>query len=232
MNSVVYKIINLETGDFYIGSTYDINSRIRAHLYMLRKNIHHSVYLQNAWNKYGQNKFIFHVLEFVPENRLLELEQVYIDGLKPVYNTSKNSSSPMKDRKHSEKTRIKMSGKTPWNLGVNRTEEEKLLMSLGQKESFKRNPQRRELSRKIMKDIIQKNGGSTFKGKHHTEKNKKYFRELRKSKKRIICITTGEVFEAQIDAARKYKIKQGHISEVLNGKRASVRGYKFKYEEL
>ena len=78
------------------------------------------------------------------------------------------------------------------------------------------------------REYIEKNG-APFKGKHHTEENKKYLRSIRKSKRKILCITTGEIFEAQIDIARKYNIRQGHISENLNNKRASVKGLKFKY---
>lgn len=49
-----------------------------------------------------------------------------------------------------------------------------------------------------------------------------------KSSRKIICINNGNIYESQLAAAVDLKIKQGHISEVLNGKRCSVKGYKFK----
>lgn len=208
----------------------NIDSRIRQHKRQLRKNIHINSHLQNSYNFYGEDSFIFHIIEWTDLERIREKEQLYIDNLKPEYNVSKNTKAPMDGRKHTNRTIIKMSGKTPWNKGIPRTELEKSLMSARQRESLKNNPERlKKLSQSIKKYYETHEG--TFKGKHHTEENKKVFRDYRKSKKKIILINTGEIFEAQIDIARKYNIKQGHISECLNNKRLSVKGFRFKYEE-
>lgn len=76
-----------------------------------------------------------------------------------------------------------------------------------------------------------KTSGKAFLGKHHTEKSKKELRDnwIKKYPK-IQCEQTGEIFDCQRDIAIKYKIKQGHISEQLNGKRLRVnKYYTFKY---
>ncbi len=65
----VYQIIHLETGRSYIGSSspyliYE-KPRWRAHLSELRKGTHHAKPLQEAWNKYGETAFAWHVLEII-----------------------------------------------------------------------------------------------------------------------------------------------------------------------
>lgn len=54
-----YSIKNLVTGDAYVGSTSNWRLRRNSHMHMLRKGKHHSVWLQRAWNKYGQKSFVF-----------------------------------------------------------------------------------------------------------------------------------------------------------------------------
>lgn len=227
--SCIYVIVNLTTKSKYIGSASNIDNRIRAHLWLLGNNIHTNVHLQRSWNKYGKENFIFHILEWCSKEDRIRLEQIYIDGLKPEYNISKSASCPMEGRKHSDKTKLKMSNRIPWNIGVPRTEEEKLLMSSRRIEEYsKKSDEYKEKHRQRTREW-HKNNEPPFKGKHHTEENKKYLRSIRKSKYEILCINTNEIFEAQIDISKKYNLKQGHISEVLNGKRPHVKGFKFIY---
>lgn len=92
----IYKIINLITGDTYIGSSKDVYNRWKRHRYDLNHNKHHSKYLQNAWNKYGAENFKFDVIEqcSLEKEILLEIEQKYLDLLKPNYNTCHIAGSP------------------------------------------------------------------------------------------------------------------------------------------
>ena len=53
--------------------------------------MHHSRYLQNAWNKYGQENFIIEIIEEVVNLEFLLIkEQAYIDDKKPHYNVLLN----------------------------------------------------------------------------------------------------------------------------------------------
>lgn len=228
--SCIYSIINLKNNKKYIGSTIDLDSRIRQHLYKLRNNKHHSKYLQCSWNKHGEQNFIFHILEFCSKEKTLEIEQIYLISLNPEYNISKSSTAPMTGRKHKKETLIKFKKRKIWNKGVPRTKEEKSFISFRIKEAIsKKSPEYNEQISIRTKKWISENG-ARFKGRHHTEENKKAARERTKSKKKIVCINNNEIFEAQLDIAKKYNIKQGHISEVLGGKREHVKGLYFRYE--
>lgn len=112
MTRGIYSIRNLDTGDFYIGSTSNVERRWDEHRRDLRQGTHSTPPLQNAWNKYGEGSFEFKCIDEVEEGRdLLEVEQFWIDVLWPTgYNVNPIASKPPGTRglKFSEATREKM----------------------------------------------------------------------------------------------------------------------------
>lgn len=52
--SGVYQIYNTETNKRYIGSSIDVQRRLKEHLRNLKANRHCNQHLQNAWNKYKE----------------------------------------------------------------------------------------------------------------------------------------------------------------------------------
>lgn len=107
--SCIYKITNIQNSKFYIGSAINYIQRIRVHKSELRKCTHHSIYLQNAWNKYGEENFKFEILEIVEDiKEILKREQYYLDKLKPNYNISRFAGSTI-GFKHSLVSKEKMS---------------------------------------------------------------------------------------------------------------------------
>ena len=87
--SGVYEIRNILNGHKYYGSAVDIKRRFARHKMDLRKGKHHSIYLQRAWDKYGEDSFEFIVLAVCEPNKeeLLQMEQALLDT-KPEYNIS------------------------------------------------------------------------------------------------------------------------------------------------
>lgn len=83
-----------------------IGARLGMHRCELRKNIHHGVKLQHAWNKYGESSFMFLVVERVIDNQqLTEREQFWIDewdSHKNGYNTLPFADSGLGHRTRSD----------------------------------------------------------------------------------------------------------------------------------
>ena len=104
----VYKIQNSQTGDYYIGSSIDIHKRWIQHRNKLRRNYKDNPILQNAWNKYGEENFVFEILEECDRNEALRLETQLLVELQPYYNVATDSVAPMLGRKHSEETKQKI----------------------------------------------------------------------------------------------------------------------------
>lgn len=90
----VYKIMNIKNGKYYVGSSIDIEKRFGRHMRELVANEHHNIYLQRAWNKYGENSFEFSIIkECCSEGEARKLEQSYLDNhIKELYNISLASS--------------------------------------------------------------------------------------------------------------------------------------------
>jgi predicted GIY-YIG superfamily endonuclease len=82
----IYAIVNKVDGKAYVGSSENIRRRWVAHRSTLKNNKHHSQYLQNAWNKYGKESFVFVILSECRSSELVSEEQRYIDTWKPEYN--------------------------------------------------------------------------------------------------------------------------------------------------
>ena len=112
----VYKIENLLTGKVYVGSSiHGYRKRFERHIRDLKANRHHSLYLQRAWDKYGEENFSIVLLESVEgtKKELIVREQYYLDLYKASsrssgYNICPLASSPQ-GREISDETRKKLS---------------------------------------------------------------------------------------------------------------------------
>lgn len=83
-NSGVYRLLNISTGKFYIGSSVNFKKRVLTHFRLLADNRHKNPRLQNAFNKYGREAFIFEIIEEVTDReKIISREQHFLDTLKP-----------------------------------------------------------------------------------------------------------------------------------------------------
>ena len=88
MDIGIYKIVNKINGDFYVGSSKNINKRWGQHLMKLKNNKHQNMILQRSWEKYGEDNFNFEIVENCSVENLLEIENVYLTQ-NPKYNIAK-----------------------------------------------------------------------------------------------------------------------------------------------
>lgn len=76
----IYKITNKINSKCYIGQSTNLWKRIRdGHISKLRLNNHDNKHFQNSWNKYGEENFIFEIIEECALNELQQREQHWIN---------------------------------------------------------------------------------------------------------------------------------------------------------
>lgn len=94
----IYKIININNGRIYIGSTSRFKTRAYSHSNDLEANRHLNKFMQNDFNKSGADSFLFEVLEVVvgDKEERLRREQFHIDQW---YDNQKNCYNLAKEAK-------------------------------------------------------------------------------------------------------------------------------------
>lgn len=60
----VYKLVNVSTGRFYIGSSKDLAKREKGHRSALLRGTHHNAKVKRLCAKYGPNDFTFEVVKY------------------------------------------------------------------------------------------------------------------------------------------------------------------------
>lgn len=125
-------LLNTINSRFYIGSTLNLKLRIADHFNKLKGNRHDNKRLQNCYNKNGNN-FEVLILEECNQEKLLEIEQFWIDIMQPYYNICKVAGRTS-GYVHEEQSKLNMSiskkklyqeGFKVWNVGISHAQETK-----------------------------------------------------------------------------------------------------------
>lgn len=74
----IYKLTNLSNGKIYIGQSVNVEDRIYKHKMALKGNYHKNDHLQKAWNKYGEDSFLFELIKSCKIRYLDRFEKLYI----------------------------------------------------------------------------------------------------------------------------------------------------------
>lgn len=230
----IYKIQNLNTNEIYIGSAINFAKRKYYHLYDLKNNKHHSIILQNSFNKHGEENFEFSVIEEVYEKEnLIKREQYYIDTLKPKYNCSKTAGSPL-GVKHTLQARLNMSKA---HLGKKLTTESVAKRTLKQsgENHWSYGKKRPEETKKKVSDGVKlyyENGGV------HHQQNKLVSDEVKIKISETLMIpilqfskdgTLIKEWKGTIEAAKNLNLHGTGITACLKGKLKTSGGFIWKY---
>ena len=110
----IYKITNKINNFCYVGQSQRVKKRVAEHFRLLKLNKHPNPRLQNAYNKYGKDNFIWSLEAICEDLRDLDtIENAFISGearfLEPVfYNIADFAKAPMRGNTHSDEVREKI----------------------------------------------------------------------------------------------------------------------------
>ena len=98
----IFQVKNTANGKVLLGSSLNLEGPLNSHKFMLSTGSHRNAALQKDWNEFGEEQFVFEILEVVKvtddpnfnlEDELTLLEQIWIEKLEPFgergYNTEK-----------------------------------------------------------------------------------------------------------------------------------------------
>ena len=189
----------------YIGSSSNIDKRIREHKRVLNKNQHDNPKLQSHYNKYGPDDMVFCVIEECDIYDLIEREQYYLDTIKPWFNICGTAGNCM-GRILSIETKQKIS---KGNRGKIMSEESKIKISnalKGRPSPTKGKKQSEEtISKRVRKNTGLKRSFEIRKKMSESKKGKKNYAYGKPAHNRGSCHSE--------ESKRKMRLAHKNISE-------------------
>lgn len=221
--AVIYRITNMANGKFYIGSAESFARREWQHKYALRRNEHKNPRLQAAWNMYGEEMFVFEIIEEVPIDRsAFDIENTYlykVVGQEDCYNINTDAVGMRTGIPHTDSTKAKLSasrkgkaaGAEHYRYG--KTVSEEVRQKIGDTQRGKPKKEGRKVSEegraKIRANIEAGRSHMHWLGKTHTEESKQ------KMRKRVMEQTSGQVFDSLTAILQHYQMTMPTLRRAL-----------------
>jgi len=246
----IYAIENMQNGKRYVGSSRNMERRIKAHVWQLRNDRHHSAHLQAAWGAYGEEAFCFiSVMRCGSEDDLLAAERLEIEMHNSVengYNMTSIPESPMRGKKHSDETRAKMRAARANRPPISEETRERHRASATEREQQKRESgfevsvetrrklseagKGREVSVETRSKISAANSGIAL-TKEHRQKLSAAHAGMVLTEEHRAAISRGLAGRIQSEETRK-KLSEKHAGKVMSQEaREKMRKAKLKYWE-
>lgn len=204
----VYSIKCSANRKLYIGSSSrGCSQRWWDHKKALRTNTHHSVLLQRAWNKYGEQQFVFEMVEITIPDKAVVREQHYMD----LYETT----NPQKG--------FNICSKAGSCRGVIRTDEQRRKMSEAQRrrkppsDETKRKMSESQRGKKMSPEAIEKTRRAHL-GRKYSAEQRRANSERNKGKK-----LSPQHLQKLIDANRGRVISDDTRKKIGDSNRGKVR---------
>lgn len=236
MKSGIYTITNVKNGRRYIGSASHFAQRFAQHRMYLKRGDHQNSYLQRAWNKYGEDAFVFEVIQEVANlEDLIATEQAWIDRYwsDGLYNRRRFAASNL-GVKHTPESKAKLSAAHK-KLALNPTSR----MIEGRKKVGAKNRGRKATSE--TRDRMAAAHALRVAENPTSEATREKIRQvaLNRTQEQIdkaaagrqeaFIVTTPEGEEIEIVGlakfARENGLTQANLSKVLSGERKQHKGY-------
>lgn len=112
MKAGVYTITNIVNNKMYVGCSTNILYRLCNHKRELKKGIHSNSYIQKAWDKYGEDSFMFEMLVECESEDMYSEENYWCNLLNvhdKEYGYNIALTNPYGHIRHSEESKKKMS---------------------------------------------------------------------------------------------------------------------------
>ena len=232
MGRGIYKIINVVNNKFYVGSAVDLKRRKTRHFSELRNKKHPNGHRQAAWIKYGEQAFVFVVVEELPDDAdLRAAENVWLKehvGKDYCYNLGVDAVAPSLG-KSGELSPTWGRKRTPEELaaqswkGRTHTDEAKQLI----RQHWIGKPKSAEVRAKI---------SATLSGEGNYWYGKKRPDHGAKVSKTVFAMPDGILFPSLQTVLKYYDIKGPTLRRALvSGKpisRGKLTGYTFKYSGI
>ena len=245
--AVIYRITNMANGKYYIGSADSFARREWQHKYDLRRKMHKNPRLQAAWDKYGEDMFVFEILEEVPEGESqLQTEDRWLKdhvGKSDCYNINPSAELPRLGVILSEEAKTNISrGRKGKHAGeghyrYGQTVSEEVRKKIGDAQRGKPKGAGRKVSAeglaKIRANIEAGRSHMHWLGKQHTEESK-----LKMSRPIIAISPEGEETQyPSVTALREaLALTAMTVHRALNAgaalKKGLRAGWSFKYVDL
>lgn len=229
--AVIYRITNMANGKYYIGSAESFARREWQHKYALRRNEHKNPRLQAAWNKYGEEMFVFEVIEEVaPERNAFDIENTYlirVVGQVDCYNINTDAVGMRTGIPHTAETKAKLSasrkgkaaGKEHYRYG--KTVSAEVRQKIGDAQRGKPKKEGRKVSEEGRAKIQAAAAAGHYShwiGKTHTEEAKQ------KMRKKVLEQTSGQVFDSLTAVLTHYQMTMPTLRRALLAGTAITKG--------
>lgn len=98
----IFQVKNTANGKILLGSSMNLEGPLNSHKFMLTIGRHRNERLQQDWNTFGPDRFVFEILEVVKvkddpnfdlSDELTLLEQIWLEKLQPFADRGYNTDS-------------------------------------------------------------------------------------------------------------------------------------------
>lgn len=223
----IYKIHCKVDDKVYIGYSSNIKKRFSLHKLKLKNNTHENSYLQNAWNKHGEDAFSFVILEECVLKLCIEKEDYYVKQYKShhrrfgynlaITGVGNIGKMPQHIIKKSVKTRRKKAAERGYWF-----KPETIKKQADGRRGFKHTDKAKEkirlasTGRKKSKEVVQKTIDAIIIAVEQYNLDGTYIRDFKSISDALIFLNKS--------------LKHSHISSCCKGKRKSAYGYIWKYK--
>ncbi len=238
----IYRIKNISNSKCYYGSSKNIEKRWRDHKRTLINHSHINNLLQRAWDKYGENNFIFEIIEECQQDLLFEVENKYL-MLNPEYNIGMSANGGDNLTNHPDRdniiNKITKSIRDRYRTMTDEEKKEKHSKPMESNPNWKGGISIRncECGKKIGCDHNHCNKcrprskeNNPFFGKKHSKKTKKILSEKRKGIKPSNMrktIINGIQYDSLTEASKQTGISKPTILWRINSKNIKFMNYRY-----